>query len=105
MTFSIDSLDVINRKIIIDFKNFNIQWGNGYFLKKLENKKILSKHEIEGILNVLIDSNFSNWKVKYVDEDIIDGLQWGIEYVIKQKQKRIYGSNKFPDKWNEFFNF
>jgi len=104
LTVSIASFGGINGKIIIDFKNFNIQWGSRFSREKLVSSKSLSKYEIETILNTLIDSNFSNWKANYVNKDIIDGLQWQIEYLIKQKKRKIYCQNKFPDKWIGFYD-
>lgn len=73
-------------------------------MKDFVDKKNLNKHEIETILNTLIDSDFLNWKAKYGDENIIDGMQCEIEYIIKQKKKKISCLNEFPDKWIEFYD-
>jgi len=104
LTVSIASFGGINGKIIIDFKNFNIQWEPILYMKDFVDKKNLNKHEIETILNTLIDSDFLNWKAKYGDENIIDGMQCEIEYIIKQKKKKISCLNEFPDKWIKFYD-
>ena len=43
------------------------------------------------------------WNKEYIDQNILDGTQWEIDFSNSVKRVKSYGSNKFPNK-NEFKN-
>jgi len=99
---SIGSCFVKTAKVVIDFKGSNIQWGPVFPNEELKNKKDLSKKDIDMILRELITSDFLKWKAKYINEEILDGTQWEIEYIMKNKLRKIHGSNDYPNGWSKF---
>ena len=47
-------------------------------------------------------TGFMNWDDEYIDWDVLDGTQW--EMVITSYDgsvKKIYGSNAYPESWND----
>ena len=53
---------------------------------------------------MFLDNNkIWEWNKKYIDQNILDGTQWEIDFSNSVKRVKSYGSNKFPNK-NEFKN-
>ena len=46
----------------------------------------------------LDDKKVWEWKKKYINHDILDGIQWEIEFSNSIKNVKSYGSNKLPSK-------
>ena len=51
------------------------------------------------ILNTFLIS--SKWKRNYVDLDVMDGTQWELTRLFQKKKKNFYGSNEFPEVYEE----
>lgn len=61
------------------------------------------EEEIKVLEGRLSQLKINGWKREYVDSEILDGIQWELEY--KEQGKRcihIYGSNDYPECWNDF---
>ena len=42
------------------------------------------------------------WKKEYVDPNVLDGTQWGLDINLTNKRVRhYYGSNDYPPYWTE----
>lgn len=43
-----------------------------------------------------------NWKERYSDNDIMDGLQWELAFESEDKKLNCFGSNEYPADFDEF---
>lgn len=65
----------------------------------------LSEDNIEGFILDSSRYGFTNWKTSYDNQNILDGLQWGVHvYFSDGTQKQIDGSNAFPETWKKMCN-
>lgn len=65
---------------------------------------ILSEKEYEKFIRDLSRCMINYWKKSYCDLDILDGIQWEMEFTFKDRRKRsIWGSNAFPPYWDKFW--
>jgi len=66
---------------------------SGYILPIKEWKKYSNK----------INKITKKWAAKYVNNNIMDGYQWSLSFLFRNGEKKdYYGSNSFPDNWNDF---
>lgn len=46
------------------------------------------------------------WEDQYVDYSILDGAQWELRYKLEgQDERRISGSNAYPENWDSFMKW
>lgn len=69
---------------------------NNMFLRTI----VKSKEEYEVFINKLNEYT-KNWKEKYDNKNIIDGTQWHLKF----ENTKFYGSNEYPDNYNETKGF
>lgn len=63
----------------------------------------LKPEEWFGFIEELKSVEIDNWKDKYIDKDILDGIQWEIIIEFNENDKiKKYGSNKYPPYWSKF---
>lgn len=71
------------------FPHFHAEWA------KVRSKRWLSKIE---------EIHFELWEDKYW-ADVCDGEQWELRYQYEgESEREIYGSNAYPENWNQFRN-
>ena len=91
-----------NYNIYINFDSGNVIWSDD-FIQENKRELILNKGQITYIKNELKEANVLSWKKDYIDKYILDGLQWSLDIKTNNKEKRIYGSNKYPKEWDRFY--
>ena len=74
---------------------------------KADIKKELSADEWKAFSDKIMSTfHLFDWKDEYVNHDILDGTQWSIKVnYIDETQKEVYGSNDYPDNWDDFIQF
>jgi hypothetical protein len=87
---------------ILIFEEFESQME--YYLHKrkpnqLPNNVFILSPAWKKILNTFLIS--SKWKRNYVDLGIMDGTQWELTRLFQKKKKNTYGSNEFPEVYEE----
>lgn len=45
----------------------------------------------------------ASWESEYVNEGILDGIQWSVKIVIDDVSLKCEGSNDFPEDFDEFW--
>lgn len=67
------------------------------------NIKIIVKQDEEYYKKFIDELLFEikDWKEKYTDNDIDDGIQWSIKLI--EQNKKYYGSNDFPKNYNKVY--
>ncbi|MDO3410942.1 hypothetical protein QWJ34_14315 [Saccharibacillus sp. CPCC 101409] len=64
----------------------------------------LSDKKIKSFLKKANKYEFLDWKEKYINDQILDGHQWGMIITFKDRTKHeIEGSNKYPSTWDEMY--
>ena len=91
-----------NYNIYINFDSGNVIWSDD-FIQENKRELILNKGQITYIKNELKEANVLSWKKDYIDKYILDGMQWSLDIKTNNKEKRIYGSNKYPKEWDRFY--
>ena len=91
-----------NYNIYINFDSGNVIWSDD-FIQENKRELILDKGQITYIKNELKEANVLSWKKDYIDKYILDGMQWSLDIKTNNKEKRIYGSNKYPKEWDRFY--
>lgn len=91
-----------NYNIYINFDSSNVIWSDD-FIQENKREFILNKGQITYIKNELKEANVLSWKKDYIDKYILDGMQWSLDIKTNNKEKRIYGSNKYPKEWDRFY--
>lgn len=87
----------------IDLAHLNVVWkryGNGVEVK--ETCKRIRESTKKHFLEQLKRTDFLNWKAKYLDMEICDGITWTVEIITDAKHTGKYGINKFPEEWHLF---
>lgn len=85
-------------KIELNFSTRELSWR--HFGE--EKVKIIQMRKMDNFKENLKNLELLNWKRKYVEPDILDGTQWSVEIIRKGRNINKYGSNKFPENWEEF---
>ena len=91
-----------NYNIYINFDSGNVIWSDD-FIQENKRELILDKGQITYIKNEVKEANVLSWKKDYIDKYILDGMQWSLDIKTNNKEKRIYGSNKYPKEWDRFY--
>lgn len=65
-------------------------------------RKTIRSTTTDKFLEELKIIDLMNWKSKYIDNEILDGTQWSIEIVRKERNLKKYGSNVYPKTWRAF---
>ena len=92
--------------IVKENDNYLFKYGNDYQGRILKPNNVFlrtiikSKVDYELFIEKL-NAMTNNWEEKYVNNDILDGTQWHLEY----NNKRICGSNAYPNNYNEIKEF
>ena len=86
----------------IDFVGRSLTWSTP--LSSIENnyEKTIRQSSINRFIEEIKAINLLNWKSKYIEPNVCDGTQWSVEIIRNGRNIKIYGSNKFPDEWDEF---
>ncbi len=87
-----------NHKVEINFERNMLKWSN--FNDKGE--KVLTKSQVDSFKEDLKNLSLLNWKLKYVEPDILDGTDWKIDIIREGRHVKKHGSNQFPNEWEEF---
>jgi hypothetical protein len=87
-------------EVEINFKNRELKWNHS--LDELNYFKTLSENAVNKLIEDLKSLKLLNWKTKYLDPHVMEGTQWSIEMVRKGRNLKKYGSNMYPDKWEQF---
>lgn len=71
-------------------------------LEEQENKQITVK-DWKKLVNALYSQIYLHeWKKRYVNPEILDGVQWELQIRLTGKRQRsYYGSNEYPPYWKE----
>jgi len=64
-------------------------------------QKNMSAKTAEQFIDHLKLVNLLDWKARY-DSDILDGIQWSLEIFREGRNFHKFGSNAFPDEWDDF---
>ena len=91
-----------NYNVYINFITGEVIWSDD-FIQENKREFILDKQKIEYIKNELRKANVLSWKENYIDKYILDGMQWSLDIKLNNKEKKIYGSNKYPKEWDVFY--
>jgi len=80
---------------------FEELYQNAHSLKLPEQILLLPKQ-----LKVKLDTfiTTSKWNKKYDNNLIMDGTQWEMTCLVQLKKKKSFGSNEFPEVYEEFIN-
>ncbi|NLM06743.1 MAG: hypothetical protein GX219_07480 [Tissierellia bacterium] len=89
-------------EIEVDFESRNLKWRHFGAGEEESIEKIVDQKEFIDFYNKLMFLDLFSWKEKYIDEYILDGTQWSLEFIRGKKNKKKYGDNKFPDNWEDF---
>ena len=91
-----------NYNIYINFITGVVIWSDD-FIQENKRKFVLDKQKIDYIKNELRKADILSWKENYIDKYILDGMQWNLDIKLNNKEKKIYGSNKYPKEWDVFY--
>ena len=58
----------------------------------------------DAFIKDILACGVSDWKSEYINPNIMDGTQWGLEITGEFETISIMGSNKYPKEWKEFLN-
>ena len=89
-------------KILYKKKQFEINLGN-FSSNKTFYLSCPPKEKWDQFWVFLENKKIWEWNKEYIDQNILDGTQWEIEFSNSVKKVKSYGSNKFPNK-KEFKN-
>ena len=84
-------------KILYKNKQFEINLGN-VSSNKTFCLSCPSKDKWDEFWLFLDKNKVWGWNKKYINQNVIDGTQWEIEFSNYKKKVKSYGSNKFPSK-------
>ena len=57
----------------------------------------ISKQQLEHLVSNLNILKVEDWKKEYVDETMMDGVQWELELEYDNESKKTFGSNSYPN--------
>lgn len=83
-------------EVEINLKSRELTWkhyGGGY---EDSYRKTIRSRTADKFLEELKTIDLMSWKSKYIDNEILDGNQWSIEIVRKERNLKKYGNNDFP---------
>lgn len=104
LKITVDRFGGPSYEVDLDFKNMQLIWNSreeepqGVFTKNFNERDYKDLIEQLKLINLL------NWKAKYIEPDVCDGTQWGVEIFTDKRTIRKYGDNKFPENWVWFCN-
>ena len=64
----------------------------------------MSQDEFEAFKNKLYKS-IKHWKLKYADNQIMDGTQWSLDLTSLDANTHYYGSNEYPINFKSFAKY
>lgn len=86
----------------IDFKSRRLKWSHKGSGHNEEYEKVIRQSSLDKLKEGLKFVHILNWRSKYLDLDVCDGTQWGVELLRDGRTIKKYGDNMFPDEWEEF---
>jgi hypothetical protein len=91
-----------NFEVTVDLIKLEVTWNFRLGGEEKSSKKSMDSLMYKKFIELLKATNILNWKSKYVDPDVCDGTQWEIVITTDQKTIKKYGSNEFPEEWDNF---
>ena len=89
-------------KVDIDFQSRKLKLSHGGYDSEDYHEKIIGENNLDDFIEGLKIVNILNWKLKYIEPDVLDGTQWSLEIIKKDRNIKKYGINKFPNQWEDF---
>ena len=62
----------------------------------------LTPKKVEEFLGLLKKIKIFEWERQYKDPGVIDGTNWSVEIICKDKKYEFSGNNAYPDTWESF---
>ena len=63
----------------------------------------LTQKQLKAFEKELLSCKVTTWNSKYINKDIMDGTEWKLQIIFKDKtQLKSVGINKFPKQWEQF---
>ncbi|MGM0338812.1 hypothetical protein [Enterococcus sp. AZ007] len=113
ISYETSSFGVISKATIIDLENGVIKefynndfrkGGSPMSISEIEETEF-DRYKIEDVQKFesrFKNSGFFKWKEKYVNENIMDGLQWSLNVEYRDgSSKNVYGSNSWPSNFDK----
>ncbi|MCD4711751.1 MAG: hypothetical protein K8R73_00575 [Clostridiales bacterium] len=91
-----------NYEVELDFISRRLSWRFFYVTSDKRFEKTIRQKTLNDFIDTIKNLKLMDWDSEYLDLDICDGTQWGIEISKKDDKIMIRGDNKFPDEWDEF---
>ncbi len=89
-------------EVEIDLSRKKLKWEHREYGEINHYSKSIRQVTSDKLIDELRNLNLLKWKKEYNDSQICDGTQWEIEIVRDKKNICIYGSNAYPDEWDQF---
>lgn len=90
-------------EVFIDLATRKVSWCHNRREEEQETYcKTIREATVEKLLMELQSFNLLNWEAHYVQAEICDGTQWGIEIVTQTDTIKKSGDNSFPEEWDQF---
>lgn len=89
-------------EVEIDFESRKLRWSPSFASDEEYYEKIIRQKTLDNFIAELKRMNVLDWKSRYIEPDVCDGTQWGLEIRRNGRNIQKSGSNKFPDEWHDF---
>ncbi|RLA23074.1 MAG: hypothetical protein DRQ62_06930 [Gammaproteobacteria bacterium] len=102
LSFSIYSFSAYTYFVRLD--NESLQYGKSIGSPEcgeIEVSVVPSERKWKNFKKKLDDIGIWKWKRNYNHPHILDGTQWELEIVYNDQRVKSYGSNSYPDEFNE----
>ncbi|UJF15420.1 hypothetical protein LZ578_10680 [Jeotgalibaca sp. MA1X17-3] len=87
-------------EVMIHFQDKKLRWKYRGDRNSLE--KEFSDEDLAMFISGLRKVNLLNWKRRYEEPDVLDGMQWEVEMIREKRNLKRSGSNKYPAEWECF---
>ena len=67
----------------------------------LENIIYLDDDAFNKLVKELEPYNIKEWKDQYINNQVLDGMEWELSYNINGRKRTIFGMNDYPTNWKK----